>query len=134
MAGSLQAFVLVAIALGAAAAVAVFFTLPTIRSALTAVAVGFATVFLGLVPAMHKCDAGWPFAQWLIPAVCGGLCALFIHSRRAWLLIIAISVTTTVGLSMHYSELVHGEYIGHAERGEAEWHSRLTGLYRRTAR
>jgi hypothetical protein len=88
----------------------------------------------------HRCDAGQPVAQWVIPGLC--IIAIVGCVKRLHGLI-ALGTTTAImfALCMHYSAIVHGpNYIGTTDPRSASvrdagasalWHSWLTGLYRR---
>ena len=86
----------------------------------------------------HKCDAGTPVQQGLIPGI---LLAYWIVRVRVSIVLGAIgaAVIASAGvmLSNHYVDAVHGsDFIGHGRSSfvrpiEAAWHTPVTGLYRR---
>lgn len=107
-----------------------------IVAVLGAVGYGFAT----MVVTAHGCGLGQPVAQWAVPAVCLASALMFIQTPRLRR-VVAMTITAAgLALSFHYVVVVHGtEYVGVANpdphygiaRSERQWHTPLTGLYRR---
>ena len=91
--------------------------------------------------AIHACAFGQPIQQWVVPGlVMSGVLCCTAHSRAKGT-VLTLLFGVAIGLSFHYAHLVHGkEWIG-VERslgadkqlidGQREWHTHLTGLYRR---
>lgn len=87
---------------------------------------------------LHLCDEGQPIAQWVIPAASASAAMLFVGSRAHRLAIAFGSVALATILSFSFTDAVHGStYTGNPratrERTapKAEWHTFVTGLYRK---
>lgn len=88
---------------------------------------------------LHRCDAGAPLLQWLVPSLALLAVLLFVEaSKPRWSGAGALAVIA-VGLSFHYAAVVHGAtWVGNPESlelegspAQREWHTSVTGLYRR---
>jgi hypothetical protein len=94
---------------------------------------------LALSAGLHRCDCGVPLSQWLIPSAALLAVVLLVEPVRLSLIASAVLALLAVGLSFHYAGAVHGPtWVGNPEsftlpplRARAEWHTALTGLYRR---
>ena len=83
---------------------------PTKRRALWAVAASF---IFALYPP-HACDAGRPYMQLLIGAICIAFLLTCITERRAAAILGVIFGLATLGLALNYDRLVHSSrYVGH---------------------
>jgi hypothetical protein len=88
---------------------------------------------------IHLCGNGQAFTQWLIPSACVTLSVAFIGPSALRRGIIAVSLVLSLLLTWHYVGVVHGpDFVGtQAAEGftgptRREWHSWISGLYRRT--
>ena len=141
MAGSIHAAVLVCLPVVTTVACILFRHRPSpsliVLGILGGVGLGFGTFLFSL----HACGMGQPLQQWAIPALTMAAALVFI--RPAWLRrsLAAFSAVACVVLSLWYTGEVHGpQFVGvpslpeHYGVGaiEREWHTPLTGLYRRT--
>jgi len=88
----------------------------------------------------HACGNGQAVSQWVVPGACAAASLALV--KAPWLRrgLASVSLLLALVLSFHYGGVVHGSrYIGtspppHYEScgAETEWHTWLTGLYRRT--
>ncbi|MDP2313833.1 MAG: hypothetical protein Q8P41_13075 [Pseudomonadota bacterium] len=93
-------------------------------------AVAASVIMYGLT--VHGCDEGTPRAGWLLSGVLLTLSVAGVE-RRAWRVSLAfVHVGAGVLISFLLAETVHGPtWAGVASRGRPEWHTPVTGLYRR---
>jgi hypothetical protein len=100
---------------------------------------GLLVPLLSLGAGLHRCDCGVPLFQWVLPsAALFGVLLLVEPMKPRVFAAIALSVTSLT-LSFHYAGAVHGPtWVGNPEsftlestRARFEWHTALTGLYRR---
>ncbi|MBX3247944.1 MAG: hypothetical protein KF901_12260 [Myxococcales bacterium] len=111
---------------------------PTWRRGLASALVVVLGVMVGLL-SLHGCDAGSPLTQWLVPTLAAVAAVLFCGARRPRVVVVAASVGVAVALSLHFNVAVHGPaWIGNPDARSlegagvfAEWHTPLTGLWRR---
>jgi hypothetical protein len=116
---------------------------PTSGRIITAFTLGPALAFGGALLAIHSCANGQPIQQWVIPGLVMSAVLCFAESNRSTAVALLVLFSMSTGLSLHYAQIVHGEvWIGversvdeenHLVEGHREWHTRLTGLYRRNA-
>ncbi|MDP2305033.1 MAG: hypothetical protein Q8P18_03300 [Pseudomonadota bacterium] len=94
-------------------------------------AVAASVMIFGLT--LHGCDEGTPRAGWLLSAVLLTLSVAGVE-RRAWRVSLAfVHVAAGAWISLLLAEAVHGPtWAGLAARGRPEWHTPVTGLYRRS--
>jgi hypothetical protein len=94
---------------------------------------------VAMTAGLHRCDAGAPLSQWLVPSM--GLFAviLFVEApKQRWMGAGALAAIA-LGLSFHYAAVVHGAtWVGNPDSQELEgaaahpeWHTAVTRLYRR---
>ncbi len=104
---------------------------------LAAIVLGAGAPFL----AVHGCDLGEPLSQWLVPAICLGVALALVGPTWLRRTLVAACVVAGLALSFDYATAVHGPvFVGVADPDvhhgiagtEREWHTWLTGLYRRT--
>ncbi|MBK7584565.1 MAG: hypothetical protein IPI67_30810 [Myxococcales bacterium] len=113
---------------------------PTLWRALGA-GVSLMVPAFGASAGLHRCDAGAPLSQWLVPGLAVFLVVLFVEPRPLRFAAAGSFTLLCVGLSFHYAEAVHGSsWIGNpdsftleGERAEVRWHTPVTGLYGRVA-
>lgn len=94
---------------------------------------------IAMTAGLHRCDAGAPLLQWVVPSL--GLFAviLFVEAPRPRWAGAAALALAAFGLSFHYAAVVHDStWIGNPDSRELEgvpaqreWHTAVTGLYRR---
>lgn len=95
----------------------------------------------GATGGLHRCDAGTPLLQWLVPSIGMFAVLLWVDAPKPRWASSAILAALAIVLSFHYAGVVHGPtWVGNVEsmtleEGEtahAEWHTAITGLYRRS--
>lgn len=108
---------------------------PTSPRMIAAIAFGGAAGLIG-VSQMHLCHEGTPLAQWMLPGATASASMLFVQSRPLRRAIAFVSIVAALGLSTSFTTAVHGTtYTGNPGMNpgaRSEWHSFLTGLYRRS--
>lgn len=108
MLGSLHAVLLIGVLV--VSLVAVVFLERRMASALQALVALLVSLLAASVACLfsaHLCKEGNPFAQWLLPAPAALLVLMFVKHDGWRRLIGATALVATVGLSFHFSELVH---------------------------
>ena len=114
---------------------------PTGGRIIAAFTLGPALAFGSALLAIHSCAHGQPIQQWVVPGLLMSAILCFSESSRGKAITLILLFALSAGLSAHYAHIVHGkDWIG-VERsvddehvlveGTREWHTRLTGLYRR---
>lgn len=95
-----------------------------------ALGLGSALLTLGLT--IHGCDEGAPSFGWLLSGVLLALTIVGVH-RRSWRVGVAVShMVAGIGVTLLLTDAVHGPtWSGRSDRGAAQWHTPVTGLYRR---
>jgi hypothetical protein len=142
MLGGLHWVLLVGILFATAVAVAKFAARPSASRIVLATLGGFLCAAISFGVALHRCGLGVPIGQWAIPSICVITAAMLIG--KAWLRrgICCVAVLLAIGLSWQYSRVVHGpDFVGVASPAphhgivvaKREWHTWLTGLYRRSS-
>jgi hypothetical protein len=93
--------------------------------------------FLLTIPAFaHHCGNGQPGNQALVPFLCALAVVVLVGRMSARVGAIAAIWAILLALSFTFNTAVHGpEWIGvrkyHGSLGSEEWHTSVTGLYRR---
>ena len=119
MHGNLNAIGLLACIIGTVA-VLVFSSRqkPTLGRIVMAIVVAFLTYFFSMSFGNHRCDAGQPFTQMLVPSVCMMIVLLSVKSawvRRTASIALAMAA---FALAMHFVDLVHFDgYTGNPNAG-----------------
>ena len=88
---------------------------------------------------VHRCDCGVPLFQWVLPSLALLAVVLLVEPMKPRVLAAIALSATSFGLSFHYAALVHDStWVGNprsmtleAAGARREWHTPLTGLYRR---
>lgn len=71
------------------------------------------TSVLNIITSTHLCDAGTPFCQWLVPAVCGGAIIIGMEEKKIKRTSVIVMFVVSIVLSQHFVHLVHEDnYIG----------------------
>jgi hypothetical protein len=137
MVGSIHALLLLSLPMAVGFALVRSFRWPTWAAVGWTAAILLAMALVGGF-AIHMCMLGQPVAQWLLPSACGSVAVLFVDSRALRRGLAVTSILLCAVLTQHYTAEVHGptyvgtqvgRFAGHTRR---EWHSWITGLYRRT--
>lgn len=137
MSGALHFLAMAGLGLATLITVARGFGAPSWRRVAASSGVAFASLFVGVF-FLHGCDAGAPLTQWSVGVGCAASAVLFVRDPkpRRWLTVGALLVM--LGLCAHFTVAVHGDtWIGNPASfsldapAHAEWHTWLTGLYRR---
>ena len=102
---------------------------------------GPAFVLSAALMSAHNCAQGQPVQQWVIPGLMLCACWLFSERRPDKLLVLAGIWVLSLALSLHYAAIVHEtpwlgvpltyDESGHAINAVSEWHTPMSGLYRR---
>ena len=129
--------VLVVLPLATGYAMRRFWSSPDTGRMIAATAVGGTAGLVGMTQ-LHMCAEGIPLAQWIIPGACASGAMMFVTVRPVRRALALASILAAIVLSTTFTSAVHGDvYTGNpravAGRSAAivEWHSFLTGLYRR---
>ena len=116
-------------------------TLPDGPRIVAALSLGPALAIGSGLLAFHECGMGQPIQQWLIPGLAISAVLLWTqHSVQKALAIVCLT-GGAAALCLHYAETVHSpewqgvETAASTEEGNvlgaAQWHTPLTGLYRK---
>ncbi len=91
--------------------------------------------------AFHECSMGQPVQQWLVPGLCIMAVLLWAPNSVQKALCLLLLFGCAAGLSVHYANVVHSaswqglQTAVSEEHGEeiaqSQWHTPLTGLYRK---
>jgi len=141
MTPAIHALVMIAATAGSVVICRKHWTRPTVGRVFIAFTLGLGAMFVSIMVSFHMCALGQPFQQWLVPGV-ALIAILALVGNRMWRrTTAAILVMFMLGLSLHYGGVVHGtDWVGvvsyPAENGgegdgAREWHTWLTGFYRR---
>ncbi|MFO0673594.1 MAG: hypothetical protein U0235_28910 [Polyangiaceae bacterium] len=137
MLGAAHFFALVVLSLAVGRALRRHFSSPPPSRVVAAIAWGGAVVLVGLMQ-LHACDEGQPIAQWVIPAASATAAVLFVGHKAVRRALAIFAILTAFVLSFSFTAAVHGPtYTGNPgalrdrPAPRAEWHTMLTGLYRK---
>ena len=107
----------------------------------SAAVVGLGAMVSSVALTLHACQVGQPVQQWLVPGLAMTV-TLALVGPAAWRRGTAVILFLAgLSLSFHYTTVVHGEVWvgveqapgvdGSSAEAMSEWHTWLTGLYRR---
>ena len=117
-----------------------WFSRPTLRRTIAAVAIGLLFSLLIGPIGMHYCHEGNALHQWAVPAVCATVATHFVRRQALRFAAIGGLAVLAAYLSADFAAVVHrAEYVGRAAPpsrvagsiGVPEWFTPLTGFYRR---
>ncbi len=143
MQGTLNAAGILAVVAATVFLLAKYSRKPRGGAVLWGVAVALLSAGISALTGLHKCGAGNPLFQWIIPSVCAACTLIFVKPKgKRWGFGTLFAVSALL-LSFHFAHLVHTpaytgnpkweERIPRAAGKKAHvvrlWHTSLTGLY-----
>jgi hypothetical protein len=123
MQGNINAFGLIAcIVLTIAMVVLLKRRAVTVRGLLFGVCISVLVMFVAVATSAHLCHAGNPFTQWLIPCIAIIVVFCVIEAPAPRLMGTLVLSVAAIGLSFHFSELVH--WNGYTGNPNGAWRSK----------